>query len=124
TPTRDAVAACRVPVRAQDPPPLPYLGPAGDWGLALDLEVALAPAGGTGEGGISRTSVAGVHWQMPQQVAHRTVNGAHLRTGDLFASGTVSGATPGSQGSLIELTRNGAEPLAAAGSARRRLAGR
>jgi fumarylacetoacetase len=115
----DAVAGCRVPGPAQDPPPLPYLAPAGDWGLALDLEVALAPAGGTGEEVISRTSFAGVYWQMPQQVAHMTVNGAHLRTGDLFASGTVSGATPGSQGSLIELTRNGAEPLAVAGTERR-----
>ena len=81
--------------------------------------MALAPAGGTGDEVISRTSFAGVYWQMPQQLAHMTVNGAHLRTGDLFASGTVSGATPGSQGSLIELTRNGAEPLAVAGTERR-----
>ena len=111
----DAVAACRVPGPAQDPAPLPYLQPAGDWGLALDLSVALAPAGGTGEAVVSRTSFAGLYWQMPQQVAHMTVNGAPLRTGDLFASGTVSGPARGSEGSLIELTRNGAEPLAVAG---------
>jgi fumarylacetoacetase len=55
---------------------------------------------------------------MPQQVAHMTVNGAPLRTGDLFASGTVSGPDRGSEGSLIELTRNGAEPLAVAGTTR------
>jgi fumarylacetoacetase len=48
---------------------------------------------------------------MPQQLAHATVNGASLRTGDLIASGTISGAERGSEGSLIELTRNGAEPL-------------
>jgi fumarylacetoacetase len=48
---------------------------------------------------------------MPQQLAHATVNGASVRTGDLMASGTISGAERGSEGSLIELTRNGAEPL-------------
>ncbi len=48
---------------------------------------------------------------MPQQLAHATVNGASVRTGDLFASGTISGAEPGSEGSLIELTANGATPL-------------
>ena len=111
----EAVRGCRVPGPPQDPAPLPYLRPVEDWGLALDLEVALAPAGGRGEEVVSRTSFAGLYWQMPQQVAHMTVNGAPLRTGDLFASGTVSGAGPGSQGSLIELTRNGAAPLAVAG---------
>ena len=48
---------------------------------------------------------------MPQQLAHATSNGAPLRTGDLMASGTISGPDAGSEGSLIELTRNGAEPL-------------
>ncbi len=48
---------------------------------------------------------------MPQQLAHATVNGASIRTGDLFASGTISGAEPGSEGSLIELTWNGDRPV-------------
>jgi fumarylacetoacetase len=48
---------------------------------------------------------------MPQQLAHATVNGASIRTGDLFASGTISGAEPGSEGSLIELTWNGERPV-------------
>jgi fumarylacetoacetase len=59
---------------------------------------------------------------MPQQIAHLTANGAHLRTGDLLASGTVSGPVRGSEGSLIELTRGGAEPLAVAGTTRTFLA--
>ena len=111
----DALAACRVPGPVQDPEPLPYLRLDEDWGLALDLAVALRPAGGTGEQVVSRTSFAGLYWRLPQQIAHLTVNGAHLRTGDLLASGTVSGAERGSEGSLIELTRGGAEPLAVAG---------
>ena len=48
---------------------------------------------------------------MPQQLAHATVNGASVRTGDLMASGTISGGSRGSEGSLIELTRNGTEPI-------------
>jgi fumarylacetoacetase len=48
---------------------------------------------------------------MPQQLAHATSNGASVRTGDLMASGTISGSRRGSEGSLIELTRNGTEPI-------------
>ena len=118
----DALAGCRVPGPAQRPEPLPYLRLDDDWGLAIDLSVALRPAGGTGAEVVSRTSFAGLYWRLPQQIAHLTVNGAHLRTGDLLASGTVSGAEPGSEGSLIEMTRGGAEPLAVAGVERSFLA--
>jgi fumarylacetoacetase len=114
----DALADCRVPGPDQSPPPLPYLRLDDDWALDLDLSVALRPQGGTDEEVVSRTSFAGLYWRMPQQVAHLTSNGAHLRTGDLLASGTVSGPVPGSEGSLIELTRGGAEPLAVAGATR------
>jgi fumarylacetoacetase len=89
----------------QEPEPLPYLHCAGDWALDLELEVELS---GTV---ISRTNARGLYWSGPQQVAHATVNGASLRTGDLLASGTISGFDDGSQGSLIELTWNGARPL-------------
>ena len=111
----DALLACRVPGPVQEPQPLPYLRLDEDWGLALDLAVALRPAGGTGEQVVSHTSFAGLYWRLPQQIAHLTCNGAHLRTGDLLASGTVSGPERGSEGSLIEMTRGGAEPLAVAG---------
>ena len=114
----DALAGCRVPGPEQSPPPLPYLRLDDDWGLDLDLSVALRPQGGTGEEVVSRTSFAGLYWRMPQQIAHLTANGAHLRTGDLLASGTVSGPERGSEGSLIELTRAGAEPLDVAGTTR------
>ena len=60
---------------------------------------------------VSRTNARGLYWSIDQQVAHATVNGASLRTGDLLASGTISGSQPGSRGSLIELTWNGTEPL-------------
>ena len=94
-----------VPGPRQDPEPLPYLRAPGDWNLDVELEVELNGAV------VSRTSARGLYWSMPQQLAHATVNGASVRTGDLFASGTISGPEPGSEGSLIELTWNGERPL-------------
>ncbi len=90
---------------SQEPEPLPYLQVPATWGLDIELEVELS---GTV---VSRTNSCSLYWTMPQQLAHATVNGASLRTGDLFASGTISGPDPGSEGSLIELTRNGAHPI-------------
>lgn len=86
----------------QEPEPLPYLRCPGEWALDVELEVELSGSV------ISRTNARGLYWSGPQQLAHATVNGALLRTGDLLASGTISGADDGSQGSLIELTWNGA----------------
>jgi fumarylacetoacetase len=100
-----ALQAAKVTPPAQDPPPLPYLVDAAGWGLDLALELRL-----NGEV-VSRPQFAGMYWTPAQQLAHLTVNGANLRTGDLFASGTVSGAQADQRGSLIELTWNGREPL-------------
>jgi len=94
-----------VPAPAQDPEPLPYLRVDGDWALDVDLEVELD---GTV---VSRTNARGLYWTMPQQLAHATVNGASIAAGDLFASGTISGPEQGTEGSLIELTRNGEHPI-------------
>ncbi len=100
----DALAEARVAPPRQDPAPLPHL--LGDhWGYDLALRVEL---NGTT---ISRPPFAGLYWTPAQQLAHMTVNGASLRTGDFYASGTVSGPERGQRGSLIELTWNGAEPL-------------
>jgi fumarylacetoacetase len=101
------------PAPVQDPEPLAYLATLGDYALDLELEVDLA---GTV---VSRTNSRGLYWTMPQQLAHATVNGASLATGDLFASGTISGPEPGSEGSLIELTWNGERPVELADGARR-----
>lgn len=90
----------------RDPAVLAYLD---DSGLAsgLDLMLEISVNGDV----VSRPPFASMYWTPAQMLAHLTVNGAFLRTGDLFASGTVSGAAPDQRGSLIELTRNGAEPL-------------
>ena len=99
----------RVPGRAQDPEPTAYLRRQGDWGLDITLEVLL-----NGEV-ISRPPYSGMYWTPDQMLAHMTVNGASLRTGDLFASGTISGPERGQRGSLMELTWNGADPIKLAG---------
>ncbi|MFC4913343.1 fumarylacetoacetase [Actinomadura gamaensis] len=101
----EALEAARVPSPAQDPAPLPYLRTDEPWGLDLRLEILI-----NGQP-VSRPGFDGMYWTPPQQLAHATVNGASLRTGDLFASGTVSGPTREERGCLLELTWNGAEPL-------------
>jgi pentachlorophenol monooxygenase/3-(3-hydroxy-phenyl)propionate hydroxylase len=103
----DALRAARVPPPPRDPPPPPYLRDDADpWGLDLSLTVTL------NEGEISRPPFATMYWTPAQMLAHLTSGGAPLRTGDLYASGTVSGPGPGQLGCLLELTRNGAEPIA------------
>ncbi len=82
-----------------------YLADSGDWGLDIQLEVRL-----NGHV-VSRPPYAGMHWSPAQMLAHMTANGASLRTGDLFASGTVSGPRRDQHGSLIELAWAGREPL-------------
>jgi fumarylacetoacetase len=82
-----------------------YLIETSDWGLDLDFEVRL-----NGHL-IARPRYATMHWSPAQMLAHMTGNGAALRTGDLYASGTVSGPDRGERGSLIELAWNGKEPV-------------
>jgi fumarylacetoacetase len=94
-----------VPAPPQHPEPLEYLRTEGDWALDIALEVEL---NGTI---VSRTNARGLYWTFPQQLAHATANGAPARSGDLYASGTISGAEPGTAGSLIELTWGGRDPL-------------
>ncbi|MBV8539811.1 MAG: fumarylacetoacetase, partial [Pseudonocardiales bacterium] len=115
----DALGAARIQPPVRDPHPLPYLDDTGTepWGLDITLEVAL------NDQLISRPPLRGMYWTAAQQLAHLTVNGARLRTGDLFASGTVSGAAPDERGSLLELSWNGTAPLTLAdGSTRSFLA--
>ncbi|KRC85242.1 fumarylacetoacetase [Terrabacter sp. Root85] len=101
----EALTAARVPLPGQsDPELLPYLR--GDaFGLDVHVEVSL---NGTV---VSRPEHAGMYWSPAQMLAHLTVNGASLRDGDLFGSGTISGPTRDTRGSLLELTWNGTEPL-------------
>jgi fumarylacetoacetase len=100
-----ALAGVRIPAR-QDPSPVePLRDDRVRHGLHIDLEVRI-----NGQP-VSRPPFAQMYWTYAQMLAHLTSNGAAVRTGDVFASGTVSGAEPGQRGCLLELTWNGTEPL-------------
>lgn len=107
----EALAPFRVPAGVQDPRPLPYLRSDHLIGVDLDLSVAIQPDGAATETTITETSFTHMYWTMAQQLAHATVNGATIRAGDLFASGTVSGPEKGEFGSLLEVTWNGEHSL-------------
>ena len=108
--TIEALEPFRVEGPVQDPAPLPYLATTGPQAYDIHLEAALAPAG-KAPTTISRTNFRTMYWSIAQQLAHHTVSGCNTRVGDLMGSGTISGATPDSYGSLLELTHNGARPL-------------
>ena len=101
----DALDAAWVAPPPRNPPLLPYLQDSDDRGLALNLEVSL-----NGHV-ISCPPFATMYWTPAQQLAHMTVNGASIRPGDVFASGTVSGPEANQRGSLLELSWNGRDPI-------------
>ncbi|MEO8537284.1 MAG: fumarylacetoacetase [Betaproteobacteria bacterium] len=108
--TMDALEPFRVDGPVQDPPPLAYLATSGPQGYDIALEVALATRGKRATT-IARTNFRRMYWSIAQQVAHHTVSGCNLRAGDLIGSGTISGDTPDSYGSMLELAWNGSKPL-------------
>ncbi|GIE99420.1 fumarylacetoacetase [Paractinoplanes rishiriensis] len=106
-----ALREARIALPVQDPQPLPYLR--GDlWGLDVDLTVEW-----NGEP-VARPPYRDMYWSPAQMLAHLTVNGASVRTGDLFASGTISGAQKHQRGAFIELTWGGREPVTVKGEER------
>ncbi|MFD1559230.1 fumarylacetoacetase [Paraburkholderia silviterrae] len=109
--TLDALEPFRVAQPAQEPQPLEYLRHAGNHAFDLALEVLLRPEGASEATTIARTNFRHMYWTMAQQLAHHTVAGCNTRVGDLMGSGTISGSTPDSFGSLLELTWNAKNPL-------------
>jgi fumarylacetoacetase len=108
--TLDALEPFACPTPAQDPAVLSYLQFEGNKSYDIKLEVALqAPAGP--EQVVSRSNFNYMYWNMSQQLAHHTVNGCNVRCGDLMGSGTISGPTPDSYGSMLELAWKGTKPI-------------
>lgn len=103
--TMGALEPYRTPGPPQQPPPLTHLSARHRRGIDVNLEVDL---NGTI---ISRTNFKDMYWTMAQQLAHVTSNGTGVRSGDLYASGTVSGTSEGSLGSLLEMSWNGSRPI-------------
>lgn len=113
--TLDALEPYRVAGPGQVPTPLEYLRVAEDWNYDIALDIRLQSERMAAERmaavTVARSNFKDMYWNMAQQLAHATVNGTAVRPGDLYASGTISGASAENAGSLIELTWRGANPL-------------
>ena len=118
--TMDALAPFRVDAPKQDPAPLSYLKPFDQTqgkpdsanGLDLNLEVTLQSASIDKPQTINHSNMKYLYWSMEQMLAHHTVTGCNMRTGDLCGTGTISGPTEDSYGSMLELTWRGEKPIA------------
>ena len=112
-----ALEPFRVSTPAREKPLLDYLAEPKPMLYDIALEVGLTPAGGV-ETVIARTNYAEMYYSAPQQLAHHTTSGCAMNVGDLLGSGTISGPTKDSRGSLMELSWGGKEPIAIAGGVR------
>ncbi|HET6879464.1 MAG TPA: fumarylacetoacetase [Pirellulales bacterium] len=118
--TLEALEPFRVAGPVQEPSPLTYLQTPGLDSYDIQLEVTLETAATENPQPVCRSNFRHLYWNIAQQIAHHTSNGCNLRTGDLLASGTISGPTPDSRGCLLELTSGGREPLKLPGGEERR----
>ena len=108
--TLDALEPFRTNGPEQDPEPLPYLHFNGNKSVDIALEVALQPENAR-EKVVCNSNYKYMYWNMNQQLAHHTVNGCNIRCGDMMASGTISGPTEESYGSMLEISWRGTKPV-------------
>jgi len=108
--TMEALELFRCAGPVQQPEVLPYLKSEGDRNFDLNLEVLIKPGKGS-EASVCQSNFKYLYWNMSQQLAHHTVNGCNMRIGDICGSGTISGPTEGSYGSMLELTWKGTRPV-------------
>jgi fumarylacetoacetase len=108
--TLDALEAFRVTGPRQEPKVLPYLHSTGAHNFDINLEIILEPES-LEQLSLCKTNYRFVYWNICQQLAHQSKNGCRIRVGDVYASGTISGQTPESLGSMLELTWRGSKPI-------------
>jgi len=109
--TTAALEPFRTPTPPRERPLLPYLNEPGPMLYDIDLDVQLTPTGARAPTTVSRTNYREMYYSSAQQIAHHAIGGCKMETGDLIGSGTISGPTDGSQGSLLELTQGGKRPI-------------
>lgn len=111
------------PFKVEGPKPemeqLPYLQYKGKKSYDINLEVYIAPNNGA-ETKVAASNFKYMYWNMSQQLAHHTINGCNVNSGDMMGSGTISGKTPDSYGSMLELTWRGEKPIKLADGTERR----
>lgn len=108
--TMDALEPFRTKAPKQNPTPLPYLQQKGKHAFDINLEVSIEPEG-VEASVVSNSNFKYMYWTMSQQLAHHTSNGCRVNSGDMMGSGTISGPTPDSFGSMLELTWGGKNPI-------------
>ncbi|WP_093026111.1 fumarylacetoacetase [Pustulibacterium marinum] len=109
--TMEALEPFRTEGPEQDPEVLPYLAFSGAKNFDIDLSVSIQIPSGE-EKTVCNSNFKYMYWNMSQQLAHHTVNGCNIVTGDLYGSGTISGPTPDSYGSMLEISWKGTKPVA------------
>lgn len=108
--TLDALEPFRTAGPEQQPQPLPYLQQQGKKNFDINLQAIIHPEGGQ-ESVVSNSNFKYMYWSMAQQLTHHTVNGCNVRSGDMMGSGTISGPTKDSYGSMLELSWRGQNPI-------------
>jgi len=108
--TLDALEPFRTEGYDQDPEVLPYLKYEGKKNYDIKLQVAIQPEGGESQV-VCNSNFKHMYWTMTQQLAHHTINGCNVNVGDMCASGTISGPTPDSYGSMLEISWRGTKPV-------------
>ena len=108
--TMDALEPFRTNGPKQEPKPLPYLQQGENMNYDIHLQASIKPKGGT-ETIVANSNFKYMYWSMAQQLTHHTVNGCNVRSGDMMGSGTISGPTKDSYGSMLELTWRGQNPI-------------
>lgn len=108
--TLEALEPFRVESPKQDPKPLPYLQQQGKNSFDIHLEASITPEGGN-PSTITKSNFKYMYWTMSQQLTHHTSNGCKVLSGDLMGSGTISGTTQDSYGSMLELAWQGTKPV-------------
>ena len=108
--TLDALEPFRTDNPKQEPTPLPYLKVDGQKSYDIKLQVGIQPENKQ-ETVVANSNFKYMYWTMVQQLAHHTVNGCNVRSGDMMGSGTISGPTKDSYGSMLELTWRGQNPI-------------
>ncbi|GFR17019.1 fumarylacetoacetase [Trichonephila clavata] len=95
----------------QNPAPFPYLQHSDPYNFDINLEVSIRPENAIEATIISKSNFKYMYWSMKQQLAHHTITGCNMNSGDLLASGTISGKTPDSYGSMLELSWKGTKEI-------------
>ena len=108
--TLEALEPFRVPGPVQEPAVLPYLQFTGNKNFDITLDVLIQPEGAD-PARVCHSNFRYMYWNMAQQLAHQTVNGCNINVGDMYGSGTISGPTPDSFGSMLEIAWKGTKPV-------------